>query len=573
MKATVDAAVTVTIQATIVKVTPGQTPAAKTTPTLTPRPTLEPVNTAAKRAKTITTSLGQQVDVTVQGFDDSWLRFNQLLQAINEGEQILGVPYPSPRVTMNRARTLSGGFCGHNQMSYAPRYVEDPYIVDNSIIKVRVDKDCDKTFASVAHETAHTWFHGNRHANWIDEGLANAIEYQILETNPEDRETYPPTTYCESYRNIRELESHGPGRVSQERPIGFKCNYILGDGIFGELRAYYGDREFNRRIAQLARREENDTNEEYTIADIRRALGGEAPALDIINRWYSGEPEVRKYRHLDAVDWTHTPTMDGEYIHFSGITSQPGLVQDFVLGKDSYCSQFPLYEGRQWVASVADPLPAGWRHSEIPKVVTVNHHIYPTTGEFSVTAKINDKALANMSDLSLSVTSRVTTGVDGKCKESITYSQVPVASGQIPKDFKVGRHYHLDAIQWISPPTISGNTMRFKGKALPGAIQMTWQEGFCGQFFFYESDETGYHYIDNLNPMLPGNRHWTGRITGEVTAQHIGADGTFEALVRLSDNALTGYRNLVLLVKTQAIVDRVANKCGKSDVLSAVDIR
>ena len=71
LKATVDAAVTVTIQATIVKVTPGQTPAAKTTPTLTPRPTLEPVNTAAKRAKTITTSLGQQVDVTVQGFDDS----------------------------------------------------------------------------------------------------------------------------------------------------------------------------------------------------------------------------------------------------------------------------------------------------------------------------------------------------------------------------------------------------------------------------------------------------------------------------------------------------------------------
>ena len=221
LKATVDAAVTATIQAAIVNATPEQTstpqpiltPFTRPTPTPipqptltpTPRPTLKPVNTAAKRAKTITTSLGQQVDVTVQGFDDSRLRFNQLVQAINEGERILGVPYPSPRVTMKRARTLSGGFCGHNQMSYAPRYVGYPYVVDNSIIKVRVDKDCDKTFASIAHETAHTWFHGNRHANWIDEGLANTIEYQILETHPEDRETYPPTTNCESYRNISEL--------------------------------------------------------------------------------------------------------------------------------------------------------------------------------------------------------------------------------------------------------------------------------------------------------------------------------------------------------------------------------
>ena len=282
---------------------------------------------------------------------------------------------------------------------------------------------------------------------------------------------------------------------------------------------------------------------------------------------------MRKYRHLDAVNWTHTPTIDGEYIHFSGTTSQPGLVQDFVLGKDPYCSQFSLYEGRQWVASVADPLPAGWRYFEIPKVVVVNHHINLNTGEFSVTAKINDKVLANMSDVSLSVRSHVTTGADGKCKESITYSRIPVAFGRIPRDFKTATHYHLDTIQWISPPTISGNTMRFKGKALPGAIQLTWQEGFCGQFFFYKRDETGYHYIDNLNPMLPGNRHWTGHITGEVTAQHIGADGTFEALVRLSDNTLTGYRNLVLLVKTQVILDRVTNKCGKSDVLSAVDIR
>ena len=76
-----------------------------------------------------------------------------------------------------------------------------------------------------------------------------------------------------------------------------------------------------------------------------------------------------------------------------------------------------------------------------------------------------------------------------------------------------------------------------------------------------------------MNLLLPENRHWTGEITGEVTEQRISPDGTFEALVKLSDNALAGYQNPVLLVKTQVAVNSETNKCGASDVLSAVDIR
>ena len=732
VKATINAAVAATIQAATVNATLRPTPQPTVAPTLThtvhPTPTvrstLAPVSTAAERAETIITSLGQQVDVTVTGFADSRLRFKQLVQAINEGERILGVPYPSPRVTMKRVRTLSGGFCGRNQMSYAARYAGAPYVVDNSTIEIKIDGICNKTFNSIAHEAAHTWFYGNDYADWIDEGLANAIEYQVVASYQEGQETYPPVTYCESYSNISELELGAPSRVFKDQSIGFSCNYKLGDGIFGELRVYYGDGEFNRRIAQLARREKNDTNNEYTIADIRRVLGGDGPALDIINRWYDGQPEMRKYRHLDAVTYTHLPTIDGDYLHFAGKTNEPGMVHDFVLGKSRYCLQFALYEGiykqhriasvsgplragwshneipkvitvnhhispstgefsvtaringnalanisglslsvrsrvtagadglckervnysqvpviagripgelkaamyyhldavtythlptidgdylhfagktnepgmvhdfvlgknqycsqfalyegiykQHRIASVSGPLRAGWSHNEIPKVITVNHHISPSTGEFSVTARINGNALANISGLSLLVRSRVTAGADGLCKERVNYSQVPVIAGRIPGELKAAMHYHLDAIQWISPPTISGSTMRFAGKALPGAIRLTWQEGFCSQFHFYERDEAGYHSIDSLNPLLPDNRHWTGQMTGEVTSQHISADGTFEALVRLSDNALTGYRNPVLLVKTQAVVDRATNKCGKSDVLSAVDIR
>ena len=664
------------------------------------------------------------MDATVTGFADSPLRFDQLVLAINEGERLLGVPYPSPSVTMRQVSQLSGGFCGQNQPSYAVRYTRDPYVLDNSVIEVRVDEDCYKTFETIAHEVAHTWFHGNDTADWIDEGLADAIELQIVAAYQEGQATYPPITYCESYRNISELERGAPDRVINDQPTGFRCNYHLGDGIFGDLREYYGDDEFNQRIAQLARRATNDNKRENTISDIRRVLGGEGPALDIINRWYGGQPEMRKYRHLDAVKWTYPPTIDGDYLHFAGTTDQPDTIHEIVLGKDPYCSQFAIYDdtsGQEWVASIADPLPAGWSHAESSKAVTINHHINPDTGEFSVTAKIMDNALAGYRDLSLLVGSRVTTGEAGTCNESINYSQVPVVLGEIPRERKVAkyyhldavewtfpptidgdylhfagktdqpgmvqdfvlgkdpycsqfalyrytidqervatisdplaagwrhseipkvvvvshhispdtgefsvtakingnaladidelsllvknrvttdadgvcttediysqvpvvsdsitseiktsRHYHLDAIQWISPPTISGNTLRFVGQALPGTIRLTWQEGYCSQFSFYERDEGGYHYIDSLKPLLPENRHWTGHITGEVTQQRVSADGTFEALVKLSDKALAGYGNPVLLVRTQAVVDSGTNKCGESDVLSAVDIR
>ena len=97
-----------------------------TRPSPTARPTLAPIRTAAKRSETITTSLGQQVDAAVTGFADSPLRFDQLVLAINEGERLLGVPYPSPSVTMRQVSQLSGGFCGQNQPSYAARYTRGP---------------------------------------------------------------------------------------------------------------------------------------------------------------------------------------------------------------------------------------------------------------------------------------------------------------------------------------------------------------------------------------------------------------------------------------------------------------
>ena len=133
--------------------------------------------------------------MNVSGFNDSPMRFDQLVRIINETERLLGIPYPAPAVTMLQVSNLDDGFCGNNQMSYATRYVADPYVVENSAIKIRVNAECNKTFASIAHEVAHTWFHGNN--DWIDEGLANAIEYQLLATYRPIQAIYPPVTYCQ----------------------------------------------------------------------------------------------------------------------------------------------------------------------------------------------------------------------------------------------------------------------------------------------------------------------------------------------------------------------------------------
>lgn len=297
----------------------------------------------------------------MEGFIDNRLRFNQLVQVINEEEQLLGVPFPAPRVSMRRVSQLPGGFCGHNQMSYESRYRGDPYIVESSVIRLRVDSKCDDTFGSLAHEMAHTWFHGSDVAEWIDEGLANSVEYQITEGHLEETEQYPPVTYCASYRNIRELELADPTKDSSVGASGFTCNYRLGDSIFGAFREYHGTNEFNRRKARLARRSVNEPDKDYTVRDVREALGSDQGVLDIIDLWYRGSPYMRIFRHLDQVTYTDPPTLDGEFLRFAGKTHEPGMVHDIILGLYPYGSQFHLHEGLADPESLAGVAPSTCR--------------------------------------------------------------------------------------------------------------------------------------------------------------------------------------------------------------------
>ena len=555
---------------TVTPAPPAATPTAL--PTVTP--TLVPLETASKVARTVRTSLGQRVDITVEGFAENRLRFNQLVQVINEEEQLLGVPFPAPRVNMRRVRDLPGGFCGNNQMSYESRYRGDPYIVEASVIRLRVDSECDDTFGSLAHEVAHTWFHGSDAADWIDEGLANSIEYQIKEANPETAEKYPPVTYCASYRNISELEQAAPSKDASKEASGFSCNYRLGDAIFGALREHFGTDEFNRRIAKLARRSENNTDEDHTVEDVREALGTDSNALEIIDQWYDGEPDMRIYRHLDQVAYTHPPTLDGEYIHFAGKTRQPGMVFDFIIGKDPYCSQFHLYSGLadlDYLGSIADPPPVGWHHTNIPKLVVINSEVNSATGDFQVTARVNDLTLLKAKNLSLQTGSRTVGGVSQKCEEDTHFSQVKIVPGTIANELKKVTHYHQETVLWAQPPRVKDFSLTLGGVAPQGTLSLEWKERSCSQVLLYKFDSRGYTYVATVYPMLPAGRSWNTIPDAEVASGKVYSDGRFEAIIEIWDKSLLSHDHLVLVVRTETRKDHT-NTCLTEEVMGAARI-
>ncbi len=552
---------------------PTSTPASKAAPA--PRQTLDPVNIPGRRAETIFTSTGQQVDVVVSGFADSPAVFDLLVEIIDVEETLLGLPFPAPSVSVRRVSSVDGGFCGYNIPDYRFRYVGEPYRMIGADIALIVDSHCDDLTGSLAHEVAHTWFHGNTTINWVDEGLANAVERQVVEILVEDEVHYPPITHCESYANLAELEAANPAEVTSGRPTGFSCNYTLGDGIFGSLRDYYGDNQFNRLIARLARSQVSRTREEFTIEDIRRVLGDDLIALPIINYWYEGQPETRKYLHLDAVEWTTLPTIDGNLLHFAGIASEPGLLEEFALGSDDFCSQFSLqvgYDGTGRSVGIADPLPVRWRHQTLPDVKVISHRNDPATGEFWVTAIINEATLLAQQDTSLLMESRVKAGADGLCRDGVSYSQADVVLGTIPPEFREPRHYHLDAIEWTTPPSIVGNTLEFEGRSSMGDMRIEHRPGYCGQFTLYTMDDWGYHYLGNISPLFTGGRAWVNPLA-RITSGYEGSGGHFKAVVSLRDSALAGYDSVVLVVSTEPELDRRTNNCGDSDVLSAVDVR
>ena len=180
---------------------------------------------------------------------------------------------------------------------------------------------------------------------------------------------------------------------------------------------------------------------------------------------------MRRYRHLDAIEWISPPIIDGQYLHFAGRIGSEGTVFEPIIGKDPYCSQFVLREGvnkTDYVASLADPLAVGWTYDETPEATIINESIDSATGYFEATAKLNDHSIAGRNNLTLQVKSRVTTEEDGYCKIGTNYAQIEVEQGPIPERLKLVKHYHQDEIDWLTESRLEGNNIMLSGSANPG---------------------------------------------------------------------------------------------------------
>ena len=515
--------------------------------------------------------MGSLAEVTVQGFSDNPSIFHMLLQIIDEEERLLDVAFPAPRIRVTRVHSMPGGFCGQNQYSQQYAYPGNEATVESSNITIRVDGECDDTFGIIAHEVAHTWFQGEH--PWMDEGLADSIEYQIRENHPEEGPIYLPVTYCATHQNISELERANPSMVATNSASDFMCNYTLGDGIFGSLREHLGTEAFNQGIAQLSMANISWTGS--NVEDLRRSLGRDPKALEIIDTWYSGQSEMRIFQHLDWVDYTYPPTVDGQYLHFAGRIREPGLVHEPILEHNNYCSQFDLHQGLAdplLQEGPTDPLLVGWAHESIPDAAVINSEINPASGEFSVTARVNNAQLLGRKDLSLQVISRVTAGQDGNCEESTIYSHILIESGRIPNQLKKIKHYHADQIAWDWPPQVSNHQIHLSGKAPPGGISVRHRDNYCGQMNLYRMDESGYHWISGVDPLLTAGQQWADNPRAEIISGSTEPNGRFEAIIQIWDANLLNHPHVVLEIEFESLLDRSTNQCASSETMGAVSL-
>ena len=225
-----------------------------------------------KSGAVIETPLGTKVQITVEGFKENSQTFKEAMDLIIEEEELLGLQFPAPKLTIRKVKSLPDTFCGHNIVSYKSAYTGSPYEVDTSLIEVSNDFTCNDTFGILAHELAHNWFNSSGPANWIDEGIANSIEQQIYERHEKYPAWSPGRTLCITYANISELEEATPEITGEDYASGFTCNYQLGNGIFGDLRQHLGDESFNKGIAQIAERLALQTENPVSVKDIQTHL-------------------------------------------------------------------------------------------------------------------------------------------------------------------------------------------------------------------------------------------------------------------------------------------------------------
>ncbi len=235
-------------------------------------------------------------------------------RAVEHAEEVMGLPLPTDHVVLvlhdKAVREGSAGVNYGYAISYLPEY-EQP-------------EDAWRWRAlqrGTIHEVAH--YYWRRNEGWIDEGLANTVEYLYgVDVGLSPGQLKPRRRGCEAH-DLRMLSASAPAPGEPE----YRCTYYLGELLFRELMDSMDEEEFAAKIRDLYQvsLDEQEIHRTPGIGVVRQVFDGQ---MDIVDRHWSGginAPENRAdadegvaRTYHDLIQWEEYPTVEGRNVLFTG---------------------------------------------------------------------------------------------------------------------------------------------------------------------------------------------------------------------------------------------------------------
>ena len=272
----------------------------------------------------VTAATGLQSSIIRTGNQPQSWTADALADAVDFAERVMLLDLPVDHVILVlNDKAVPGTAAGSNYgfaIGYLPEYEQMQDTFEGRAFQ-----------QGLVHEVAHYYWRESE--NWIDEGLANTIEYMHGTDNglsPGQLKT-----------RREDCEAHDLEMLSEwDAPIGspeYDCNYYLGERLFLELRESLDDAEFSEKLRELYQLflTAQEADQTPGIATVRQVFIDQGGIVD--KHWSGGlnAPENRPFDEgidrisHDLIQWDQHPTYDGQEVALSGT-----LLDDAVLSSE-----------------------------------------------------------------------------------------------------------------------------------------------------------------------------------------------------------------------------------------------
>ena len=230
-------------------------------------------------------------------------------------EDTMGLPLPVDHVIIVLSEAaVTDKYAGTNfgfAFSYLPKYEQQQGTFEWRQLQL-----------GFVHEAAHYYWTGNE--GWIDEGLANTIEYLFGRENGLSRgQLQPRRDRCEAH-DLAMLSQWNPASSDWQR---YGCTYYLGQLFYQELLESLGQQALGEKMQELYLLT-LQMQEGYHVPGIDAVRSVFSDQAEIVDRHWSGKlnaPESRGFdegierTNHDLIQWTQYPTFSEGEVVLKGI--------------------------------------------------------------------------------------------------------------------------------------------------------------------------------------------------------------------------------------------------------------